>query len=240
MEEEDATCLIYRRFVVGVGSSSSSSSARLPFLGRRIKTERSGGVFQSAKAGEDGRCRRRARMREGQTRRSGTRDVNREKDDDEAFDLFSHGAKTREKKTMKKKKTLFKDTTRLFRRAAKDQKEENALSSIGRRTVMSSAAFGAMTSSSSSITLLSFPDKAKATPRDIEWGAPGVTKRAFKFDVPLRVNVLRGTIPANVFEEFKETQASPRLKLQHSASASLAKSFQDLRRGRQYWMMEGT
>ena len=56
--------------------------------------------------------------------------------------------------------------------------------------------------------------------------------RALKFDGPLRVNVLRGTIPANVFEEFKETQASPRLKLQHSASASLAKSFQDLRRGK--------
>lgn len=105
---------------------------------------------------------------------------------------------------------------------------------IGRRAAMSSssAAFVAVASSSSPISYFCFPARAGATPQDIEWGAPGLTKRAFKFDVPLRVNVLRGTIPPNILEDFKETQASPRLKLEHSASASLAKSFQDLRRGR--------
>ena len=120
--------------------------------------------------------------------------------------------------------------------ALKEEDEGKGRSSlIGRRAAMSSsssAAFVAVASSSSPISYFCFPEKAGATPQDIEWGAPGLTKRAFKFDVPLRVNVLRGTIPPNVFEDFKETQASPRLKLEHSASASLAKSFQDLRRGR--------
>ena len=105
---------------------------------------------------------------------------------------------------------------------------------VGRREAMSSSAafVAAVASSGSSLSLFSFPERARAAPQDIEWGTQGATKRAFKFDVPLRVNVLRGTIPPSVFEDFKETQASPRLKLEHSASASLAKSFEDLRRGR--------
>ena len=219
-------------------SSSSSSSARFAFS--RTKTHQN--RKSTIKAAFSNRQRREKTAAvvvargcgKAESEGSGTREVNRAKDDDEASSGASRRENAREENDEEEEDAFHQrhDASPFPESRDERPKRENALSSIGRRTVMSSAAFGAMTSGSSSITLLSFPDKAKATPRDIEWGAPGVTKRAFKFDVPLRVNVLRGTIPANVFEEFKETQASPRLKLQHSASASLAKSFQDLRRGK--------
>jgi putative spermidine/putrescine transport system substrate-binding protein len=90
---------------------------------------------------------------------------------------------------------------------------------------------------------------ARADPIDIKWDGGVIdraknqrevltTKRAFKFDVPLKVNSLRGTVQPNVFEEFKEVQASSRLKLEHTACASLQKSFEDLRKGRELLLVE--
>jgi len=149
--------------------------------------------------------------------------------------LFSHGVNVNGRaEDVDLSKNAARDDDAFALKEDKGGKGSSSL--IGRRAAMSSsssaALFVAVASSSSSLSYFCFPARAGATPQDIEWGAPGLTKRAFKFDVPLRVNVLRGTIPPNVFEDFKETQASPRLKLEHSASASLAKSFQDLRRGR--------
>ena len=103
--------------------------------------------------------------------------------------LFSHGVNVNGRA----------DDVDLSKNAARDDdafalKEDKggkgSSSLIGRRAAMSSsssaALFVAVASSSSSLSCFCFPARAGATPQDIEWGAPGLTKRAFKFDVPLR------------------------------------------------------
>ena len=137
VEEEDAACLIYRRFQRRrrrrrrrrPPPPPPPPRRALPFLGRRIKTERAqsrrrfpigkGGRRRPLSSSREDAGRPRA-MEAGRGKSTARKMTTKRR----AVPL---GAKTREKKTMKKKKTLFiKDTTRLhFRRAAtKDQKEK--------------------------------------------------------------------------------------------------------------------
>ena len=154
-------------------SSSSSSSARFAFSRTTHQNRKS-----TIKAAFSNRQRREKTAAvvvargcgKAESDGSGTREVNRAKDDDEASSGASRRENAREENDEEEEDAFQRHDTSPFPESRDERpKRENALSSIGRRTVMSSAAFGAMTSSSTSITLLSFPDKAKATPRDIEW-----------------------------------------------------------------------
>ena len=155
-------------------SSSSSSSARFAFSRTTHQNRKS-----TIKAAFSNRQRREKTAAvvvargcgKAESDGSGTREVNRAKDDDEASSGASRRENAREENDEEEEDAFQRHDTSPFPESRDERpKKKNALSSIGRRTVMSSAAFGAMTSSSTSITLLSFPDKAKATPlRHRKW-----------------------------------------------------------------------
>ena len=178
VEEEDAVSYLSTlpTSASAAAASSSSSSARFAFSRTTHQNRKS-----TIKAAFSNRQRREKTAAvvvargcgKAESDGSGTRDVNRAKDDDEASSDASRRENAREENDEEERRRFSKTPRHVSIPESRERpKRENALSSIGRRTVMSSAAFGAMTSSSSSITLLSFPDKAKATPRDIEWARP--------------------------------------------------------------------
>ena len=124
VEEEEASCPIYGRFQRRRPPPPPRRRA-LPFLGRRIKTERA----KSRRHFPIGKGERRPPLSSSREDAGRPRAMEAGRGKSTARKMMTRrravpfGAKTREKKTMKKK-TLFKDTTRLhFRRAAKDREK---------------------------------------------------------------------------------------------------------------------